>query len=175
MQVKGHKGVYQFLSIPYETERCEQTANTSSKGSTPSLPRSSERSSTDLSANKLNCSVILPARPEAQEMLERQETSSTDCNSNDLQNCNRTQITQDCVDELYEYCSRAESSSEYSISSDGSTKSLEELRADLLNNDIADNLNTTDNMDFVFDIDEDNNVCNVEISQNGEVLDLENL
>ena len=61
------------------------------------------------------------------------------------------ELAEDSCDEFNGYLSREESLSEYSISSDCSSKSLEELQVDLMNNNMLDH--PTDNMDFVFNDD----------------------
>ena len=142
-QVKGHKAVYQFLSIPYESEGCDQEVKTSSEpGSTPLLFDPPEQSSTDTSGfTASDCSVRL-----------NDHSTSPNCHEN-MENGQETtvenhELTEDSCDEFNGYFSREESLSEYSFSSDCSSKSLEELQADLMNNNMLEHL--TDNMDFVF-------------------------
>ena len=142
-KVKGHKAVYQFLSIPYESEGCDQEVKTSSEpGSTSLLFDPPEQSSTDTSGfTASDCSVRL-----------NDHSTSPNCHEN-MENGQETtvenhELTEDSCDEFNGYFSREESLSEYSFSSDCSSKSLEELQADLMNNNMLEHL--TDNMDFVF-------------------------
>ncbi len=166
-QVKGHKGVYQFLSIPYEAEGFDhQGFNTCSETyGTPPMVASPEDSSTDSSEVTLDCTERLAGDGEMTPIDNC--GTAVDCRDSTEDNSETTVETRVKVENGFDQpCrSRAQSWSEYSMSSDSSSKSLEELQADLLTMDVLDHF--SENMDFVF---KDDN--NVEMCENGELFDL---
>ena len=159
-KVKGHKGVYQFLSIPYETEKCEQRVKTSGEpGATPPPVASPESSSTDISEITSDCSERLQ---DDCEMAANHLATAVDgqkCTENVRAVDNLDQEEND-FDQTYR---SRESSSEYSLTSESSSKSLEELQEDFLGINVLDHMG--ENMDFVF-----NNDNNVRMLENGDVL-----
>ena len=165
--MKGHKGVYQFLSIPYETEKCDQKVKTSGEpGATPRPVASPQRSSTDISEIKSDCSERLKDDCEM--------TANHLATAVDFQKCteninvsavdNRDQA-ENGFDQIFR---SRESSSEYSLTSESSSKSLEELQEDFLGIDVLERMG--ENMDFVF-----NNDNNVGMSENRDVLNWQTL
>ncbi|XP_028410803.1 ETS-related transcription factor Elf-4-like isoform X3 [Dendronephthya gigantea] len=152
-KVKGHKGVYQFLSIPYETEGCDQEV----KGSVMSKP---SPINTSINGLKSNCSERLTNDSGVAEgYCGLAAVSQMDCNHEG------TIDKQEQTEGRFDKCNdrpRDESWSDYSSSSDSSTKSLDELQADLLNTDLTE---MTENMDFVFNEDSD-----LGMYQNGNTL-----
>ena len=140
-QVKGHKAVYQFLSIPYETEGCDQGANASCKTGIPGMVDFPEHSLKDFRAVTSDCS----------ERLTNHHGISVNYPQNTKYNPERAvdnrEDTEDSFDELNEDSSRAESSSESSSLSDSNMKGLDELQTYIVNNNVFDNI--TENMDFV--------------------------
>ena len=165
--MKGHKGVYQFLSIPYETEKCDQKVKTSGEpGATPRPVASPESNSTDISEITSDCSERLK---DDRDMTAHHLATAVDCqkcteNINVSAVDNRDQ-TENGFDQIFR---SRESSSEYSLTSESSSKSLEELQEDFLGINVLDHMG--ENMDFVF-----NNDNNVGMSENGDVLNWQTL
>lgn len=128
-KVKGHKGVYQFLSIPYETEGCDQQVDSFGQTSSPHLRLTSTNGCEGLPntdhKREVPCGTTAGYSKSTENNLERI-----------ADNCEQTEHS---LGESNGYRERAESSaSEYSFSSDCSTKSLEDLQIDLQNTDIFD-------------------------------------
>ena len=154
--MRGRKGGYQFLSVPYETEGCDLTVVTSCKPySKPPLLGSLEQNLTNSNAIKSDCGERMTddrERTAGNPGTTVDNRKSTENNrETTVDNCE--QIAEASLDESNGYRSRAASSSEYSVSSNSSIKSLEELLADLMNNDITDPMETTKNINFVSNVD----------------------
>ncbi|XP_028410817.1 ETS-related transcription factor Elf-1-like [Dendronephthya gigantea] len=117
-KVKGHKGVYQFLSIPYETEGCDQQVDSFGQiNASRGLP--------DTTDNKKE--VVCGTTSEYLKSTENNLERITD-------NCEQMEHS---LSESNGYRERTQSSaSEYSFSSDCSAKSLEDQQIDL--NDLFD-------------------------------------
>ncbi len=165
-QVKGHKGVYQFLSIPYEAEGFDHEVKTCGETcGTPPMVASPEDSSTDSSEVTLDCTERLAGDGEMTPVDNcGTAVDCRDCTEDNSETAVGTRVKmENGFDEPYR--SRAQSWSEYSMSSDSSSKSLEELQAYLLTMDVLDHF--SENMDFVFN--DDNNV---EMCENGELFDM---
>jgi hypothetical protein len=139
--VKGHKGVYQFLSIPYETEGCDQEVKASS--STPTLVGSSEHSVADFHTLTSDCNERLTDR---HEVTANNWAATIGYRENTETDCRRTVDNREQADDSFDESSH---SREESWSSDSSSKSLDELQADLLNTDVFGH--PAETMDFVFD------------------------
>lgn len=162
--MKGHKAVYQFLSIPYETEGYGQDAKTSDL---PSQVGSSENTFAPDNAITSDCNYRLADH--------RNKTADNHCQKTTVVETaeNKGESTVDepeknanCLSGSHEYRSIAERSSEDSMSNDSSTN-LDELQADLLTTNVLDHM--TENMDFVFD----NNIPNdnSEMTENEHAFD----
>jgi hypothetical protein len=154
--VRGRKGGYQFLSIPYETEGCDLTVVTSCKpDSKPPLLGALEHSLTNSNAIKSDSSKRLTdhrERTAGNRGTTVDYRKSTE-NNRETTVDNSEQTAEESFDESNGYRSRATSSSEYSVSSNSSIKSLEELLADLMNTDITDPMHATENINFVSNVD----------------------
>ena len=157
--MKGHKGVYQFLSIPYETEKCDQKVG--EPGATPRPVASPESSSTDISEITSDCSERLK---DDCEMAANHPATAVDCQKYteniSVRSVDNPDQEENSFDQMYR---SRESSSEYSLTSESSSKSLEELQEDFLGINVLDHMG--ENMDFVF-----NNDNNVEMFENGDAL-----
>jgi hypothetical protein len=154
--VRGRKGGYQFLSVPYETEGCDLTVVTSCKPcSKPPLLGSLEQNLTNSNAIKSDCGERMTDDRErtAGNLGTTVDNRKSTENNRETTVDNCEQIAEVSLDESNGYRSRAASSSEYSVSSNSSIKSLEELLADLMNNDITDPMETTKNINFVSNVD----------------------
>lgn len=136
------KGVYQFLFIPYETEGCDLSVKPVGSFCTPSLDRHSERNGTNNVIKSTGSKNIVTG--------DHEETAS-----NNQKFIDHHKITVDhreqMEDNFYDfkdYRSRAET---FSMSSDNSTTSLEDLDDNLPNTDIPlmEPLGTTENMTFM--------------------------
>ena len=126
-----------------------------------SEPAGSEDGSTGISETTSDCSERLE---DDREPTANDRATTGDCRKS-------TENGEWIVDQengFDKYRSR-ESSSEYSLSSDSSLKSLDELQEDILGIDFLDN-HMSENMDFVF-----NNDSNVGMSKNGDVLNWQTL
>ena len=129
--MRGRKGGYQFLSVPYETEGCDLTVVTSCKPcSKPPLLGSLEQNLTNSNAIKSDCGERMT---DDRERTAGNPGTTVDYRNNTENNREMTvnnceQIAEESFDD---YRSKATSSSEYS-----SIKSLEELLSDLMNTDI---------------------------------------
>ena len=137
--MRGRKGGYQFLSIPYETEGCDLTVVTSCKPcSKPPLLGSLEHSLTNSNAIKSDYSERMTDHRErtADNRGTTVDNRNNTENNREMTVNNCEQIAEESFDESNGYRSKATSSSEYSVSSNSSIKSLEELLSDLMNTDI---------------------------------------
>ena len=136
LQVK-RKGVYQFLFIPYETNWCDLSVKPVDSFSTTSLDRGTKRSGPDNVTKSTGSKRIVTDN--------HGETASNHENiDNHKITVDREQIGDN---EFMDYRLMAET---FSVSSDNSTTSFEDLDETLPNTDIhvMDSLDTTENMTF---------------------------
>ncbi len=130
-QVKGHKYVYQFLCIPYETEGSQRAVESScTTTSTSLLAGCTEFNVTDSDTVASDCSEKVIGQRERtadsrDTTVEYQE--STECNRERTED--NSEPKEESFDTWNGYRSRAASSSRYSVSSCDSTESLDELQA----------------------------------------------
>ncbi len=149
--MKGHKGVYQFLSIPYGRKGYDHEVMTTGTFTTSPCNGSTECSFTHFSVITSDCSerqsCYRGTGVDGRKNTEKNRESSVD---------NR-ELAENSFNESNRNRSREKRWSDCSMSSDSSTKSLDQRQADFLNTDILGHV--TNNMhDFVFN-DDDNNVC----------------
>ncbi|CAB4009054.1 ETS-related transcription factor Elf-4-like [Paramuricea clavata] len=149
-KVKGHKGVYQFLSIPYRTKGYDHEMMTTGTFTSSPFLGSSERSLVDFNVITSDCSDRQPyyrgTTADGRDNTENNRDISVD-------DCKQTE---DTFDKSNGYCSREKRWSDYSLSSDGSTKSLDERQGDFNTNTDTRN-HMPEHMAFVFN--DDDNVC----------------
>lgn len=142
-QVKGHKGVYQFLSMPYEIKGYEHVINTEETCATKFA------SSSECSLANLNGIAYSDYRAATVDIWESTK-------NNHERSAHNSGHTENSSYEPSEYPMRKKRLSEHSISSDCSSRSFDELETNCLISDLLKHKN--ENLNMVFH-DENNNMC----------------
>ena len=137
-QVKGHKGVYQFLSMPYEIKGYEHVINTEETCAAKFA------SSSECSLANLNGIAYSDYRAATVSIWESAKN-----------NHERSGQTENNSYEPNEYPMRKKRLSEHSISSDCSSRSFDELETNCLISDLLKHKNG--NLNMVFH--DENNMC----------------
>jgi hypothetical protein len=145
--VKGHKGVYQFLSIPYGTKGYDHEVMTTGTFTTSPLGDSTECTFSVITSDCSERKTCYRSRRSA----EADRRKSTESNRERV--ADNSELTENGFDEPNGYGVRQKRWLDYSMSSDCSEKNLDELQADFHKTDILGHV--TNNMHgFVFSDDD---------------------